>query len=80
MNVGKENWLALLKRLHEDNGAAVLLPWGNETEKERTEAIAAKLPFAQVCAKMNLLQAAYVLQQADSFQTYRLTSGIRTRN
>lgn len=61
-----ENWLALLKRLHEDDGAAVLLPWGNEAEKERAEAIAAKLPFAQVCAKMNLLQAAYVLQQADS--------------
>lgn len=42
----------------------VYLPWGNEAEKVRAEQIADGLPFTIVCAKMNLLQAAYLLKHA----------------
>lgn len=59
-----ENWLALLQKLYEDSGNETYLPWGNDTEKRRAEEIAAKLPFAKVCGKMNLLQAAYLLDNA----------------
>lgn len=59
-----DKWVALLTKLHEMDGLPVLLPWGNPTEKQRTEAIAAKLPFARVCPKLSLLQAAWILSQA----------------
>ncbi|UOO77011.1 lipopolysaccharide heptosyltransferase I [Neisseria sp. Dent CA1/247] len=59
-----EHWIALLQKLHDDDGFLVYLPWGNETEKLRAEHIAAKLPFAKVCDKLNLLQAAYLLKHA----------------
>lgn len=60
----QQHWLDLLQKLHNDSGNPVYLPWGNETEKLRAENIAAKLPFARVCEKMNLLQAAYLLKNA----------------
>lgn len=60
----QQNWLDLLGKLHEHTGAPVYLPWGNEAEKQRAQSIAAALPFARVCDKMNLLQAAYLLQHA----------------
>ena len=41
-----------------------LSAWGNEAEKARAEQIADGLPFAIVCDKMNLLQAAYLLKHA----------------
>lgn len=60
----QQNWLDLLNKLHQHSGAPVYLPWGNETEKKRAEQIAADLPFVKVCAKMNLLQAAWLLKHA----------------
>ncbi|ULJ64857.1 lipopolysaccharide heptosyltransferase I [Wielerella bovis] len=59
-----EKWLDLLTKLHQTDGLPVLLPWGNPTEKQRAEAIASKLPFAQVCPRVNLLEAAYMLANA----------------
>ena len=59
-----ENWRALLQKLNEEQQCNVYLPWGNETEKTRAEQIADGLPFAIVCDKMNLLQAAYLLKHA----------------
>ena len=41
------------------------LPWGNAAEKARAETIAARLPFARVCAKLSLLQAAWLLDKAE---------------
>ncbi|QEY23897.1 lipopolysaccharide heptosyltransferase I [Neisseria animalis] len=58
------HWIGLLEKLHTERGCAVYLPWGNEAERHRAEQIAAKLPFAEVCGKMNLLQAAYLLRHA----------------
>ena len=59
------HWLELLNRLHERKGCTVYLPWGSEAEKQRAEQMAAELPFAEVCGRMNLLQAAYLLAQAE---------------
>ena len=59
-----ENWRALLQKLNEEQQCNIYLPWGNETEKTRAEQIADGLPFAIVCDKMNLLQAAYLLKHA----------------
>lgn len=58
------HWVELLQKLHDREECAVYLPWGNETEKLRAENIAAKLPFAKVCDKLSLLQAAYLLERA----------------
>ncbi len=59
-----ENWRTLLQKLNEEQQCNVYLPWGNETEKARAKQIADGLPFAIVCDKMNLLQAAYLLKHA----------------
>lgn len=61
-----EHWLQLLQRLHAHDGLPVLLPWGNTAERERAERMAQALPFAHVCPKLNLLQAAAMLQNADT--------------
>lgn len=61
-----EYWIELLSRLNQQDGAQVMLPWGNEAEKARATAIAARLPFAVVCERLSLLEAAQVLEQADS--------------
>lgn len=58
------NWRALLQKLNEEQQCNVYLPWGNEAEKTRAEQIADGLPFAIVCDKINLLQAAYLLKHA----------------
>lgn len=59
-----ENWHALLTQLHETDHLPVLLPWGNDTEHARAQAIAAQLPFAQACPPLTLLQAAHLLAHA----------------
>ena len=59
-----ENWRVLLQKLNDEQQCNIYLPWGNETEKTRAEQIADGLPFAIVCDKMNLLQAAYLLKHA----------------
>lgn len=59
-----DHWLDLLTQLHEHDDIEVLLPWGNETERIRAQTIANKLPFAQVCPKLTLLEAAKMLANA----------------
>ena len=44
----------------------MLLPWGNEAEQQRAQHIAAQIPHAQVLPKLSLLQAAALLQRAQS--------------
>ena len=61
-----ENWHALLTQLHAGDSLPVLLPWGNEAERARAQAIAAQLPFAQVCPPLTLLQAAHLLAHAQA--------------
>lgn len=57
-------WRDLLCRLHERDGAEIYLPWGNEAERFRARQIADGMPFAKICDKMTLLQAAQLLQGA----------------
>ncbi|XXQ68927.1 lipopolysaccharide heptosyltransferase I [Neisseriaceae bacterium B1] len=59
-------WRELFVLLNQKDGVQILLPWGNETEKSRAEVLAQDLDFVQVCPKLNLLQAAYLLQQAQA--------------
>lgn len=59
-----ENWRSLLQKLNEEQQCNIYLPWGNEDEKTRAKQIADGLPFAIVCDKINLLQAAYLLKYA----------------
>lgn len=59
-----ENWLALLGQIHTNDPLPILLPWGNDTEKQRAEYLAQRLPFAVVCPKLSLLQAAQLLAGA----------------
>lgn len=57
-------WLAFLQQLYDTYRLPVLLPWGSIEERQRAEKIAGQLPFVQVCPKLDLLQAADVLQHA----------------
>jgi heptosyltransferase I len=54
------NWVALAKKLN-DRGLMVVLPWGNEHEKNVSEKIAAALTHAIVPPAMNLAEAAKLL-------------------
>lgn len=67
-----ENWVALLKLLYKKDKLPVLLLWGNEIERQRAEMIAMHVPEAIVFKKINLLQAAYLLQNA------RIVMGVDT--
>lgn len=68
----EENWVALLKLLYKKDKLPVLLLWGNEIERQRAEMIAMYVPEAIVFKKINLLQAAYLLQNA------RIVMGVDT--
>ena len=60
----EKNWIDLFTRTHQKDGFPVLLPWGNDVEYARAQRIASALPNAQVCPKLNLLQAAYLMYHA----------------
>lgn len=60
----QDNWLNLFNKIYEQDGCPILLTWGNETEKARSEQMAAALPFVRVCPKLNLLQAADLLAKS----------------
>ena len=50
--------------MHERDGGTIYLPWGSEKEKIRAENLSDGLPYVRVCDKMNLMQAAELLQDA----------------
>jgi heptosyltransferase-1 len=58
-----EQWAELARRAGED-GHAVLLPWGNEAERETAQRIAADAANAQVLSRLNLTEMAGVLAHA----------------
>ncbi|WP_274572494.1 lipopolysaccharide heptosyltransferase I [Neisseria leonii] len=60
----QDYWRELLVRLNARDGAAVYLPWGSEGERQRAEAIAHGLPFAHLCPRLSLMEAAALLQSA----------------
>lgn len=62
----QKDWIALLNKLYQYDGLPVLLMWGNESERQRAMEIAKSVPQAQVCPKLSLLQAAYILSGAVS--------------
>ena len=50
--------------MHERDGGTIYLPWGSEKEKIRAESLSDGLQYVRVCDKMNLMQAAELLQDA----------------
>lgn len=60
----QDYWLDLMRRLYESDGGITYLPWGNEMERLRAQQMAEQLPYAQVCDRLTLLQAAYLLRGA----------------
>lgn len=55
-----QQWVELARRAGED-GHAVLLPWGNETERDTAQRIAAGAANARVLPRLNLTEMAGVL-------------------
>lgn len=58
-----ENWIALGRTLNEQ-GIQIVLPWGTETERLRSEAIAKALPKARVPDRAPLDQVARLIANA----------------
>jgi len=54
------NWIALGRSLN-DRGLQIVLPWGTETERQRSEEIAKSLPNARVPDRMPLDQVAQLI-------------------
>jgi len=48
-----------------DAGLAVLLPWGNSAESDRSARLAAAIPGAEVCARRDLPELAALLARAE---------------
>src|SRR5690606_31839052 len=59
-----ETYWRQLAEAHARDGLRVLLPWGNEAERQRAERIAADLPGIQVLPRMSLFEMAAVLSRA----------------
>lgn len=59
----EENWIALGRALG-DNGLGIVLPWGTERERLRSERIAAALPTARVPERMPLDRVAALIAGA----------------
>lgn len=60
----EEKWIELFTRMNQHDHCPVLFPWGNEKEKERAQRMADALPNAQICPKLTLLEAAYLMSKA----------------
>ena len=59
-----QNWHALGRRL-DQAGLVMLLPWGNEKEREAAEAIAAGVPRARVLPRFSLMQGFGLINRAE---------------
>lgn len=60
------HWVELGKRLSMQHDLVMVLPWGNERERERAERLAARMPAAVVAPKMGLIEAAGLLGHANA--------------
>ena len=58
-----DHWIAFCRKLAQEH-TNILLPWGNENERERAEKIAAEVPGATVLPRLNLTQLGNLLQDA----------------
>lgn len=59
-----QNWHALGKRLDEE-GLVMLLPWGNDKERQAAEAIAVGVPRAQVLPRFSVMQGFGLINRAE---------------
>ncbi|HEX7634128.1 MAG TPA: lipopolysaccharide heptosyltransferase I [Noviherbaspirillum sp.] len=56
-------WIRLAHRINA-HGLPVLLPWGNEKEKQAAQQLAAHMPNAQVLPKLSMMEAVLLAQRA----------------
>lgn len=61
----EENWIALGNRLHRA-GLSLILPWGNESERSRSERLAQAIPGAICAPRLDLPEAAALLGHAQA--------------
>jgi len=59
----EENWIALGNRLHKA-GLIPVLPWGNESERSRSERLTQSIPDAICAPRLDLREAAALLGRA----------------
>ncbi|MBB2916097.1 heptosyltransferase-1 [Cupriavidus alkaliphilus] len=59
-----QNWHALGRRL-DQAGLVMLLPWGNDKEREAAEAIAAGVPRARVLPRFSVMQGFGLINRAE---------------
>ncbi len=57
------HWIALAQTLQQQ-GLAIVIPWGSAAERERAQRLAAAIPGALLAPKMNLREAAAMLGHA----------------
>lgn len=58
-----DSWIELAKILHQ-KGMTVLLPWGNQKEKNQAYQLKAEMPNAYVLPRLSMLEAIVVAQRA----------------
>ena len=61
----RKRWRELAIMLHK-NGANILLPWGNQTEKHTADYIADGLDSVRVLPKLSVIEVAQILSQAEA--------------
>lgn len=61
----EENWIALGTRLHKA-GLNLVLPWGNESERSRSERLTQSIPGAICAPRLDLREAAALLGRAQA--------------
>lgn len=62
----EEMWFELFERLHQETGQCIYLPWGNDKERMRAEKWSSKFNYVKLSPKLNLLQAARLLSDAQA--------------
>lgn len=59
-------WIELMQRIHAQTGHHIYLTWGSEEEYHRSLRLAENTAFVHICPRMSLIQAASLLQNAES--------------
>jgi heptosyltransferase-1 len=62
----EDKWHALFELMYKKTQEPIYLPWGNETELARAKRLQQGHDFVHICPRYSLLQAALLLQNAQS--------------
>lgn len=62
----EEKWHELFELIHKQTKLPIYLPWGSEKEHDRAIRLCKSYDYVHVCPKLSLLQAALLLENAQS--------------